>query len=303
MVREEDLPEAERGAWRGSGIGSALLVPLGASGGSDGLLVVSSPGRRHFFDRNRVRSYLTVGSQAALVLENLRLIEEARRSGMIGERKRLAREIHDTLIQGLASIVMNLEAAEGSLEDAPEPASLHLDEARTTAREGLAEARRIVWALGPQALEGRPLPEALSRLVARWSEANRTRADVAVTGEAAPLPAEAEVTLLRAAQEARSSVRKHARAGRAVLTLSYMGDRVTLDVMDDGVGFEPNGKPATAGMNGGFGLGAMRERVEGVGGTLLVESEPGAGTTLAVELRLTANGEARRGVEMLGGTQ
>ena len=301
VVREEDLPEAERGAWRGFGIGSALLVPLGASGGSDGLLVVSSPGRRAFFDRNRVRSYLTVGVQAALALENLRLIEEARRSGMIGERKRLAREIHDTLIQGFASIVMNLEAAEGSLEEDPESASSHLDGARATAREGLAEARRIVWALGPRALEECPLPEALKRLVARLAETNHVRAEVAVTGEAVPLPTEAEVTLLRAAQEALTNVYKHARAGRTVLTLSYMGDRVTLDVMDDGVGFGPNGRPATGGMNGGFGLGAMRERVEGIGGTLLVESEPGAGTTLAVELRLTGGRRAERDVEMLEG--
>lgn len=302
VVREEDLPHAEREAWNGLGVGSALLVPLGASGGPDGLLVVSSPGRRAFFDRNRVRSYLTVGAQAALALENLRLIEEARRSGMIGERKRLAREIHDTLIQGFASIVVNLEAAEGALEDAPGPVSLHLDGARTTAREGLAEARRIVWALGPQALDGCPLPEALSWLVARWSEGNRIRAEVAVTGGAIPLPTEAEVTLLRAAQEALNNVGKHARAGRTVLTLSYMGDRVTLDVMDDGVGFEPNDSPA-AGVNGGFGLRAMRERVEAVGGTLLVESEPGAGTTLAVELRLTGNGRTRRGLETMGETQ
>ena len=302
VVREEDLPGAEREAWGRLGIGSALLVPLGASGGPDGLLVVSSPRRRGFFDRNRVRSFLTVGAQVALALENLRLIEEARRSGVIGERKRLAREIHDTLIQGFASIVMNLEAAEGSLREVPGPALFHLDEARTTAREGLAEARRIVWALGPRALEDCPLPEALSRLVARWSEANRARAEVAVTGGAVPLPTEAEVTLPRAAQEALTNVSKHAGAGRTVLTLSYMGDRVTLDVTDDGVGFEPGHTPGKDGVDGGFGLGAMRERVEGVGGTLLVESEPGAGTSLAVELPLSGGGPTRRGVGMLGGT-
>ncbi len=293
IVKEDDLPPVERAAWEGSGIRSALLVPLSASGGADGLLVVSSRRRRTFFDRRKVRAYLTVGAQAALALENLRLIEEARRSGMIGERKRLSREIHDTLIQGFASIVMNLEAAEGSLDRSPAPFPRHLDEARATAREGLSEARRIVWALRPEALEGAPLPEALSRLAERWWEAGGAKADVAVTGEAAPLPMEVEVTLLRAAQEALTNVRKHARARRTVLTLSYMGDRVTLDVMDDGVGFDPAGAPATDGFGGGFGLRAMRERVEGVGGALLVESEPGAGTTLAVEV--PAAGVGRRG--------
>ncbi len=237
-----------------------------------------------------MRSYLTVGAQAALALENLRLIEEARRAGMIGERKRLAREIHDTLIQGFASIVVNLEAAEGSLGEFPDPYARHLDEARATAREGLSEARRIVWALRPGALEGAPLPDALARLAGRWSKATGVRADVAVTGEAVPLSTEAEVTLLRVAQEALNNVGKHAGARRAVLTLSYMGDNVTLDVTDDGVGFETEGAASQAGPDGGFGLGAMRERVEGVGGTLLVESEVGGGTTLAVGLPVAGRG-------------
>lgn len=116
---------------------------------------------------------------------------------------------------------------------------------------------------------------------------------MAVTGAALPLPAEVEVTLLRAAQEALTNVRKHALARRTVLTLSYMGDRVTLDVTDDGVGFEPEGRPM-ADDSGGFGLRAMRERVEGVGGTLLVESEPGGGTTLAVEVPATGAGSGER---------
>jgi signal transduction histidine kinase len=263
------------------------------------LLVVSSRGRRTFHDRRKVRAYLTVGAQAALALENLRLVEEARRSGVIGERKRLAREIHDTLIQGFASIVVNLEAAEGSLGEFPEPYARHLDEARATAREGLSEARRIVWALGPGALDGAPLPEALSRLAGRWSKASGVSADVAVTGEAVPLPTETEVTLLRVAQEALNNVGKHARATRTVLTLSYMGDRVTLDVVDDGVGFEPAGDVPEAGPDGGFGLRAMRERVEGAGGTLLVESEPGGGTTLAAGLPVDRGGPTDLGARVL----
>ena len=287
VIGEADLPPAQRGAWAELGVRRALLVPLSASGGGpDGLLVVASKRRRGFSDWRRVRAYLTVGSQAALALENLRLIEEARHSGVIGERKRLAREIHDTLIQGFASIVMNLEAAEGS--PAGDAAKRHLDEARNTAREGLAEARRIVWALRPEALEGAPLSEALERLATRWSEASGVTSGVNVTGTPRPLPAEAEVTLLRAAQEALTNVRKHARASRAVLTLSYMGDRVALDVLDDGVGFEPRETAKTDGVSGGFGLPSMRERVEHSGGTLLVESEPGRGTTLVVELPVAA---------------
>jgi signal transduction histidine kinase len=282
QIRGRDLPPPERKEWERRGLRSALLVPLGAPGdGPDGLLVVASM-RKRGYSRSRARAYQTVGAQAALALENLRLMELARESGELAERRRLAQEIHDTLIQGFASIAMNLEAAEGSLEDGS--GRRHLDEARRTARESLAEARRIVWALRPEMLEGTPLSQALARLAARWSEGGGVPADVNVTGEEPrPLSPEAEVTLLRVAQEALTNVRKHSRASRVVLTLSYMEDRVALDVKDDGIGFEPG--PRGPGVtNGGFGLRAMRERVERSGGTLLLESEPGKGTALVVEL-------------------
>ena len=297
FVRRRELPPPERGVWKRQDIRSALLVPLANPGdGPDGLLVVAS-GKKRGFSRGRVRAYQTVGAQAALALENQRLVEQARQSGELGERERLAHEIHDTLIQGFASIVMNLEAAEGSLERDPQSVRRYMDEARRNARENLAEARRIVWALQPGALEQAPLPEALVRLAEKWSEGSSATASVTVTGTMRPLPPEAEVTLLRAAQEALTNVRKHARASRAVLTLSYMDDRVALDVRDDGVGFAPDGACAFLGEGGatGFGLKAMRERAERAGGALLVESEPGRGTTLAVELPVPADGWAKRG--------
>ncbi len=291
VVRRRELPPQERKEWELCGIGCALLVPLDVPGdGPDGLLVVASRKSRRF-SWGRVRTYQTAGAQAALALENIRLVEKARQSGELEERRRLAGEIHDTLIQGFASIAMNLEAAEGSLENGSVAARRHLDEARRTARENLVEARRIVWALGPEALEEAPLHEALARLAQRWSEGNEVFAGVRVTGEPRPLLAEIEVTLMRAAQEALTNVRKHARASRVVLTLSYMEDRVALDIKDDGVGFEAGNEERVSGaLTGGFGLRAMRERAERSGGTLLIESEPGGGTTLAVELPL--RGEA-----------
>ena len=296
VVNRRELPAGEREAWERAGIRCALLVPLGASGdGPDGLLAVYSKARRGF-PWGRVRAYQTVGAQAAVALENLRLVDQARESGQLGERRRLAREIHDTLIQGFASIAMNVQAAEGPADTAR--SSRHLEEALRTAREGLAEARRIVWALRPEVLEDASLPEALSSLAERWSEGG-VPAEVAVTGDARRLSPEIEATLLRAAQEALTNVRKHASAGRVVMTLSYMQDRVALDVKDDGGGFEP-GRSGKAGSVGGFGLGAMRERAEQSGGTLAVESETGGGTTLVVEL--PAAGRAERSPQTLGGT-
>lgn len=117
------------------------------------------------------------------------------------------------------------------------------------------------------------------------------------------LSPDAEVTLLRTAQEALSNVRKHAGAGKVVLTLSYMEDVVTLDARDDGVGFDPERMvDGPAGEGGGFGLGAMRERAARLGGTLRVESRLGDGTALTVELPLVAGAEIVRGIEMVEGS-
>src|ERR687885_2011615 len=169
MLRAEDLPVRERAAWRSWDMRSALLLPLVAPGGARvGLLAVASRRKRRL-PRSTIRACLTVGAQAALVLENLRLVEEARRAGrqagVLRERQRMAHEIHDTLAQGFTSIVMNLQAAERILPpDLGRAVRHHLDQARLTAREGLTEARRLVWALRPEPLERASLPEAIGRL-------------------------------------------------------------------------------------------------------------------------------------------
>lgn len=213
------------------------------------------------------------------------LAAEERRAGTLEERGRLAREIHDTLAQGFISIVTHLEAAEEELSPETKSARRHLDQALRAARENLVEARRLVAALRPEILEGSSLPEALTRLAARWSEASGVPAEVNVTGDQTRLPQELQVALLRAAQEALSNARRHARANRVTMTLSYLDSLAVLDVQDDGIGFEP--APISPGdPTDGFGLRAMRERVESLGGKLLVESAPGEGATLAVQLPL-----------------
>ena len=291
IQRLGELHAPERAAL-GARYGTVLLLPLVSPDGSwVGLLTVTSR-RRQGFSRGARRAYLTLATPVTLALENLRLVEQARRAGLIGERQHLAHEIHDTLAQGFASIVTNLEAADALLPTEHfTQGRWHLGQARLTARESLTEARRLVWALRPRLLEEAPLPEALSRLTERWSEASSIAGHATVTGSPQPLRPEVEATLFRVAQEALTNVRKHAQANRAVLTLSYMHDRVTLDVRDDGTGFDP-GKAydATASAHaGGFGLGTMRERVERLGGTFSIESAPGEGTTLTVELPLAAD--------------
>ncbi len=214
------------------------------------------------------------------------LASAERLAGMLEERQRLAREIHDTLAQGFTSIIMHLETIEAALGSDPAAVLKHLDRARNAARESLADARRMVWALQPESLERSSLAEVLRRLAERWSEENHIQASTIVTGAVRSSLPEIEVTLLRVAQESLANIRKHARASNVTLTLSYMDDLVALDVHDDGAGFDvdhalaqPDGSQSS-----GFGLRSMRERVEALGGTLSIESAPQEGTTVAVAL-------------------
>ena len=220
---------------------------------------------------------------AAALRENdglhAQLLAQAREAGILDERQRLAGEIHDVLAQGLTGIVTQLEAADAA---ATRPADWrrHLDTAKMLARDGLTEARRSVQALRPQPLDSAALPDAIGEVVQGWSRLNGVTAELTTTGTPRSLLPEIETTLLRTAQEALANVARHAAATRVGLTLSYMEDMVTLDVRDDGSGFDPVAVPEP-GADGGFGLRAMRERVGRIAGTLAVESEPGGGTALS----------------------
>jgi signal transduction histidine kinase len=267
------------------------------------------------------------------------LLTQAREAGMLDERQRMAREIHDTLAQGLTGIITQLQAAEQAADD-PAGWRRHFEAATGLARESLSEARRSVEALRPESLETGRLSEALAEVAGRWSARHGIPAQVTTTGTARPMPSEAEFALLRTAQEALVNVAKHARATRVGVTLSYMEHQVALDVRDDGRGFDlaalcteaaqaaqaaqvskhaattANGHASVAHVNGrggglvglsvadglrhpdaekpdgGFGLVAMRQRIERLAGTLQVESEPGFGTGISACLPV-ASGEAR----------
>ncbi|MFG1609979.1 sensor histidine kinase [Actinoplanes sp. NPDC049265] len=227
---------------------------------------------------------------AAAMRENAglhaQLLAQAREAGVLDERQRLAGEIHDVLAQGLTGIVTQLEAADAAT-GRPADHRRHLDQARRLARDGLTEARRSVQALRPQQLAAAALPDALTEVVDDWAALNGVPAELITTGTVRPLTAEVETTLLRAAQEALANVARHAGATRVALTLSYMEDVVSLDVRDDGAGFDPAApRPATE--SGGHGLAAMRERLRRIAGTLEVESEPGAGTAISACVRAAA---------------
>jgi signal transduction histidine kinase len=200
------------------------------------------------------------------------LLTQAHQAGILDERQRMAREIHDTLAQGLAGIITQLRAAQ-RVEDA----GAHVALALHLAQDGLTEARRSVAALQPHQLEDAHLPEALSTLARNWTGTTGVDLRVEVTGDRVPLSPAIEVTLFRVAQEALTNIAKHAGATRAGLTLSYTGAVVLLDIRDDGNGLHnPDSK--------GFGLSSMRQRVRGAGGSLEIESTPGEGTAVSATL-------------------
>jgi signal transduction histidine kinase len=232
------------------------------------------------------------------------LADRAREAGVQDERQRLARDIHDTLAQGFASVIKHLEAIELSFaatepsserdaRDAMARALPHLAHARDVSRTSLGEIRRLVWALRPTPLAEATLGAAIERIVTQWSDANgvRTTCEIATVP---PLQPEADVIFLRAAQETLSNVAKHAGATNVSVRLEVADGIVLLSVDDDGRGV---GDADTAGDgfadadtagDGKFGIAGMRERVRRFGGHVLIETQPGAGTSVTVAMPLAA---------------
>lgn len=200
------------------------------------------------------------------------------------ERNRLARELHDTLAQGFTGILLQLEAVDSALEmSRVDLARQRLEHARALARDSLAEARRSVWSLRPQVLEQQGLPEAVRDAARALVSGNSPVVWFETGGEPRPLGPELEADLLRVAQEAVTNATKHAGASNVALELRYEPAAVELRVSDDGQGFRADRAGARAD-GGGFGLTAMRERLERHGGELDLHSTLGVGTELVARV-------------------
>ncbi len=229
--------------------------------------------------------YALLGLAAAsLVMLALRIrLRRAERefSAVLGERNRIAREIHDTLAQGYVGISVQLEVlAELLRQKKVDVAEQQLDTTREHVRDGLAEARQSIWALRSQDSGESTLPVRLRRLV-EAAGGNGFAPKFSLFGAYRPLGGETERELLRIAQEAIHNVKKHADAKNLTVLLEYGPAEVALEVRDDGRGFAA-GEDA-AWQAGHFGLTGMRERAAGIGGTLEVTSAPGAGTTVRLK--------------------
>jgi ligand-binding sensor domain-containing protein/signal transduction histidine kinase len=253
--------------------------------------------RPHFYQTIWFYALLLVGLVGLVVLLlRLRLRRaEGEFRAVLGERSRIAREIHDTLAQGYVGISVQLEVlAELLHHNKPEAATKHLDLIRGYVRDGLADARQSIWALRSQDSGETTLPVRLRRMVE--AEGNHgLESRFSLFGAYRPMPPGMEREFLRVAQEAIHNVKKHAGAKHLFVQLEYGPEAVALEVRDDGRGFAAGEKPEPAAEHNGtghFGLTGMRERAAAIGGTLEVTSEPGVGTT--VRLQAAAPRETRK---------
>lgn len=238
-----------------------------------GALVVMAYSQIERDSRERVRLLEQVAEAKSL------LAETERAAGVLSERERLAREIHDTVTQGLTSSLLHLEAADLAWDQPQSPARAEVRIATASLRENLAETRNLVHYLASPNLETQTLDAALLSAARGYFPSAQLR----VIGATVPLPAEVGHALLRITQSAVSNVARHANAQTLGVTVTYLPSSVALDVFDDGRGFAAaaigDHSPA-----GGFGLRAMRQRVQALGGTLTVESAPGEGTVVAAQI-------------------
>ena len=198
------------------------------------------------------------------------------------ERQRMARELHDTLAQGLAGLILQLEAVDSHLEAGNQArAQTVVQQAMQRARTTLHEARSAIQALRPAALEQGNLVEALGHEVQQFSATAGIQATFEVVGTPPVVAPETSLEILRIVQEALSNTTRHAQASHVLVRLATGGPGLQVVIKDDGLGFDP-----AEGVDrpGCFGLAGMRERAERIGGTLLVESQVGRGTSVVLSV-------------------
>lgn len=287
----------------GSGDGVRPAAVIGPLVGAGVAVVLSGAYRALHEESERQRAVA-----AELRAARATLAATQHRAGALAERERLARDIHDTLTQGLASIVLVSRAAQDALRagDADLAAS-RLETVRATAAESLADSRAFVRELRSGST-GAGLVESLEAVVRAFAAqqaaaGSPVAVDLDVAGTPVPVPDAVETALVRAARASLANVGQHARASRARVSLAFLPGELTLDVADDGVGFTPGGGGGGAavgpaggpesGGSTGVGLLSVRERLALLGGEATVESAPGEGTVVALRVPLVAPDASR----------
>ncbi|GAC1639554.1 MAG: GAF domain-containing sensor histidine kinase [Herpetosiphon sp.] len=257
-------------------------IPLYAHKEQLGVLNVASTDWREL-GVDELRMLHTIGDVLGIAIERAQLFDRSAQLGAVEERNRLARELHDTLAQGLTAALLQLEAADALLESNVERAGIQsaIQRAILLTRANVEETRRSVLDLRAAPLEGRTLAEALERLTTVTGEGSGIATRLTVTGASHPLSGRVEVGLYRIAQEGLTNVVRHASACSITLDLAISPGEARLVVEDDGVGFDPQ-----ASAQGHYGLIGLNERARLLGGTLEIASTRGSGTRLQITIPL-----------------
>src|SRR5882672_2901311 len=271
---------------REMGVHTILFVPMLVAGRVTGFIGIRFTLKRGF-RQEEIELTRALAHQATLAIQLTRLSAQGRQSAVMAERNRMARDIHDTLAQGFTGVIVQLEAVEEAMsQNQAVKASGHLNRAGDLARESLREARRSVQALRPQALEEKPLSEALKDLIERMTGGTTVQAEFTLRGKPRELPAEWEANILRIGQEVLTNVLRHARASEFKVLLAFDSREIRLEMRDNGCGFDLRRR------HEGFGLQGMRERAEGMGGQISIHSGEGKGTRISIVIPLATASEA-----------
>lgn len=269
-----------REALRTLGVQSLANIPLLIGSRVTGRLIIR-------FDRpmrvgpDELQLMQSIANQMGIAMHMTRLAVEGRKSAVLGERTRMARDIHDTLAQGFTGVIVQLEAAKDAITlRRADDADAHIERASTLARQSLAEARRSVHALRPLALEHGSLSAALATMLETMTAGTAIRAGMLTDGDPYAIPLDWEDDLLRIGQEALTNALKHGRPTHVEARLRFSPADIVLEVVDNGVGFDP------AEVSSGFGLVGMRERCTRMGGRFELDTAAGHGVCIRVTLAL-----------------
>jgi PAS domain S-box-containing protein len=280
----EDIRECPSFPWRehvlSLGVITILIVPMRIAGQVEGVVGIRFT-RKRSFRAEEMDLAQALAHQAMLACQLRRLSRQSRQAAVVAERNRMARDIHDTLAQGFTGVIVQLEAIEEAMSQGlVAKAGEYLARAAELARDSLQEARRSVRALRPLSLEEKDLCEALQSLIRKMTDGTNLQAEFTVRGQPSELPTDWEENLLRIGQEVLTNALRHAQAGKFTTELSFDKKEIQLNLRDDGRGFELTDR------HDGFGLHGIRERVEGMGGKLSIQSAKGQGTAVSIILPL-----------------
>jgi signal transduction histidine kinase len=261
------------------GLQSIISVPLIAHRRVVGAINLGARSARRF-TREELALLAAIGNQIGVAVENARLYEQAQQLAVIKERNRLSRDLHDSVTQALYGVSLYSEAAARQLLSGDSDRAVqHLREIRATAQESLREMRLLVFELRLPMLKEEGLPAALQARLESVESRVGLQTDFSSDLDKR-LPANTEETLYRVAQEALNNALRHARASRVSVVLHQNRETICLEIRDDGIGFDPEKAQEQC----GFGLRIMKERVQKLGGTFDLESSPGKGTSITVEV-------------------